>query len=73
MGKRKSCPVKRRPVIELEHFDLRDKTTYHGTETVRRFDKFDRRWFWENNVAIVFPARVSTAEPSSCLMLILTA
>lgn len=53
MARRKSCPVSRRPFIELYSFDKNDKTTYDGTETVRRLDKFDRKWFRENCIAII--------------------
>lgn len=53
MARRKSCPVSRRPFIELYSFDKNDKTTYNGTETVRRLDEFDQKWFRENCIAII--------------------
>lgn len=51
-SKRKSCPVKRRLVIELEDFDITDKSTFDGTEPVRELNKFHKRWFREKDVAI---------------------
>ena len=53
MARRKSCPVCRRPVVELLEFNPKDKSTYNGTETVRGLNKFQRRWFRENAVSIV--------------------
>lgn len=52
-SKRKSCPVKKRAFIEIDTFNKSDKTTFHGTETVRALNKFERKWFWENSIAIV--------------------
>lgn len=57
MTKRKSCPVNRRDVIDVEGFNQYDNRTYHGTETVRGLNKFDRQWFYNNNVAIVFASK----------------
>jgi len=57
MGKRKSCPVSRREFIELENFKKEDSTTYDGTETVRALNKFDRRWFGGNAIAITYASK----------------
>lgn len=51
--KRKSCPVSQRPVLELSDFDKTNKDTFDGTETVRGLNKFQRKWFRVNAVAIV--------------------
>lgn len=51
--RRKSCPVHERPVLELYDFDKSDKSTFDGTETVRGLNKFERKWFRVNAVAIV--------------------
>ena len=56
-NKRKSCPVKRRLVIELEYFNKKDKTTFTGSETVRGLNKFDKRWFRENDIAILMTGK----------------
>lgn len=53
MAKRKSCPVFQRPILDLDEFNIYDKTTFDGTESVRRLNKFQRRWFGENAVAVL--------------------
>lgn len=54
MSKRKSCPVYQRPFLELNKFNKNDKNTYDGTESVRGLNKFHRKWFGENAIAIIY-------------------
>lgn len=54
---RKSCPVNKRLILNSDEFDKNDKNTYDGTETVRRLDRFDRKWFSEKSVAITFSSK----------------
>lgn len=56
-GRRKSCPVSRRKFIEVEGFNVLDKTTYDDTETVRGLNKFDGKWFRENCIAITMTSK----------------
>ncbi|AMN31092.1 hypothetical protein BFS06_14385 [Clostridium perfringens] len=60
-SKRKSCPVKRRLILDDGCFDVYDKETYHkyGTEVVRGLNKFDRKWFRENAVAVIRTGKTS--------------
>lgn len=57
MKRRKSCPVFQRDFMNLESFNKEDKSTYDGTETVRGLNKFDRNWFRENSIAIVYTSK----------------
>lgn len=56
-GRRKSCPVSRRKLIQLDGFDVLDKSTYDDTETVRKLNKFDAKWFRENAVATTMTSK----------------
>lgn len=51
--RRKSCPVSKRPIIDLSDFNKRDKSTFDGTETVRGLNKIERKWFRTNAVCVV--------------------
>lgn len=55
--KRRSCPVKTRVIMDLESFNKDDKSTFDGTETVRKLNKLDRKWFHENFVALVYSSK----------------
>ena len=51
-NRRNSCP-KQREIIDIGNFDIEDRSNYDGTETCRCLNKFERRWFRENAVAVL--------------------
>lgn len=51
-SKKNRTTERQRPILRIIGFDPEDRESYDGRETCRGLNKFQKKWFYENDVMI---------------------